>query len=131
MNKLLANVLFGMGAAALVLTNKPSLARKAKYQLLYSVRADVGQEDTVYRSMGIFEGDAAGDRIKYTADVPMAAAKGIRAVAAMVSEANKSGHQHRQYHSCLLELGLVLCNVSASGRSPPSLLQTNYYIVCW
>jgi hypothetical protein len=34
--------------------------------------------------MGIFEGDAAGDRIKYTADVPMAAAKGIRSAVAMV-----------------------------------------------
>jgi dTDP-4-amino-4,6-dideoxygalactose transaminase len=45
MNKFLANSLFGMGAAALVLTNKPSLARKAKYQLLHSVRAHVGQDD--------------------------------------------------------------------------------------
>jgi len=39
----------------------------------------------VYRSMGIFEGDAAGDRIKYNEDVPMAAAKGIRAAVAMVA----------------------------------------------
>jgi hypothetical protein len=45
MNKFLANGLFGMGAAALVLTNKPSLARKAKYQLMHSVRAHVGQDD--------------------------------------------------------------------------------------
>jgi hypothetical protein len=45
MNKFLANGLFGMGAAALVLTNKPSLARKAKYKLLHSVRAHVGQDD--------------------------------------------------------------------------------------
>ena len=34
--------------------------------------------------MGIFEGDAAGDRIKYTADVPMAVTKGIRSAVAMV-----------------------------------------------
>jgi len=85
MNKFLANGLFGMGAAALLLTNKPSLARKAKYQLLHSTRAHVGQDDRVYRSMGIFEGDPAGDRIKYNADVPMAAAKGIRAAVAMVA----------------------------------------------
>jgi 3-ketoacyl-CoA synthase len=45
MNKFLANGLFGMGAAALVLTNKPSLVRKAKYQLMHSVRAHVGQDD--------------------------------------------------------------------------------------
>jgi hypothetical protein len=45
MNKFLANGLFGMGAAALVLTNKPSLVRKAKYQLRHSVRAHVGQDD--------------------------------------------------------------------------------------
>lgn len=38
MNKALANTLFGMGAAALLLTNKPSLARQAKYKLLHSVR---------------------------------------------------------------------------------------------
>jgi hypothetical protein len=45
MNKFLANSLFGMDAAALVLTNKPSLARKAKYQLRHFVRAHVGQDD--------------------------------------------------------------------------------------
>jgi hypothetical protein len=38
--------------------------------------------------MGIFEGDAAGDRIKYNEDVPMAAAKGIRAAVAMVGAHN-------------------------------------------
>jgi hypothetical protein len=40
--------------------------------------------------MGIFEGDAAGDRIKYNADVPMAAAKGIRAAVAIVGRSNIS-----------------------------------------
>uniref|UniRef100_A0A383V531 FAE domain-containing protein n=1 Tax=Tetradesmus obliquus TaxID=3088 RepID=A0A383V531_TETOB len=84
-SKFLANALFGMGAAALVLTNKRSLAGKAKYKLLHSARAHVGQDDKVYRSMGIFEGDPAGDCIKYTADVPMAAAAGIRAAMAMVA----------------------------------------------
>jgi hypothetical protein len=83
-SKSVANVLFGMGAAALVLTNKRSLARKAKYKLMHSVRAHVGQDDRVYHSMGIFEGDADGGRIKYTADVPMAATKAIRAAVSMV-----------------------------------------------
>eukprot|EP00882_Tetradesmus_deserticola_P018890 GHRQ01020298.1.p1 GENE.GHRQ01020298.1~~GHRQ01020298.1.p1 ORF type:complete len:130 (-),score=36.15 GHRQ01020298.1:447-836(-) len=86
MGKSLGNAVFGMGAAALVLTNKPSLARRAKYKLLHSTRVHVGQDDRVYRSMGIFEDDPAGARIKYTADVPMAAAKGIRAAVSRVGE---------------------------------------------
>jgi len=45
----------------------------------------VGQDDRIYRSMGIFESDEAGERVKYTQDVPMAAAKAIRAAVTKVS----------------------------------------------
>jgi 3-ketoacyl-CoA synthase len=75
-----------MGAAAVVLTNKPSLAASAKYELLHSVRAHVGQDDKAYRAMGIFTSYADGEaKIGYNQDVPMAASKAIMAAVTMVS----------------------------------------------
>lgn len=84
---LLANGLFGMGAAAMLLTNKPSLAKRAKYQLLHTVRVHVGQDDKVYRSMGMFGSDepqCGNAKIRYNQDVPMSASKAIRAAMAKV-----------------------------------------------
>ena len=52
--------------------------------------------------MGIFEGDPAGDRIKYNADVPMAAAKGIRSAVAMVGSSLRAAvrPRQRQHQGC-------------------------------
>eukprot|EP00878_Enallax_costatus_P021735 GHUV01023026.1.p1 GENE.GHUV01023026.1~~GHUV01023026.1.p1 ORF type:complete len:468 (+),score=135.06 GHUV01023026.1:122-1525(+) len=87
-SRLLANGLFGMGAAALLLTNKHSLAKRAKYQLLHTVRVHVGQDDSVYRSMGTFESDeqhCGNARIRFNQDVPLSASKAIRAAVAKVA----------------------------------------------
>lgn len=45
---LVANAIFRMGGAAVLCTNKPSLASKAKYQLLHNVRVHTGQDDAAY-----------------------------------------------------------------------------------
>ncbi|GIL44643.1 hypothetical protein Vafri_2162 [Volvox africanus] len=48
-HRLVTNVLFRMGAAAMVLTNKPSLARRAKYRLDHRVRVHIGASDDAYK----------------------------------------------------------------------------------
>jgi 3-ketoacyl-CoA synthase len=49
---LVANTLFRMGGAAILFTNKPNLARSAKYQLLHNVRVHTGADDESYGCMG-------------------------------------------------------------------------------
>ncbi|KAG2441061.1 hypothetical protein HXX76_003914 [Chlamydomonas incerta] len=44
-HRLVTNLLFRMGGAAVCLTNKPALRRRAKYELLHRVRVHTGQSD--------------------------------------------------------------------------------------
>jgi len=46
---LVANAIFRMGGAAVLMTNKPALMRQSKYQLTHSVRIHTGQDDAAYR----------------------------------------------------------------------------------
>lgn len=46
---LVANAIFRMGGAAVLMTNKPALIKKSKYQLMHSVRIHTGQDDAAYR----------------------------------------------------------------------------------
>ncbi len=48
-HRLVTNVLFRMGAAAMVLTNKPALARRSKYKLEHRVRVHIGSTDDAYK----------------------------------------------------------------------------------
>lgn len=38
-----------MGGAAALFTNKPSLASRAKYELLHTVRVHTGADDSAYK----------------------------------------------------------------------------------
>ena len=55
---LVANAIFRMGGAAVLMTNKPALIKKSKYQLMHSVRIHTGQDDAAYRCVGNFAGGA-------------------------------------------------------------------------
>ena len=46
---LIPNTLFRMGGAAMLLTNKWSERRRAKYELLHCVRVHLGADDTGYK----------------------------------------------------------------------------------
>ena len=46
---MVANAIFRMGGAAVMLTNRPAARRTAKYQLMHNVRMHTGQDDGAYR----------------------------------------------------------------------------------
>jgi len=46
---LVANAIFRMGGAAMLMTNKPSLYSRCKYELLHADRVHTGQDDTAYK----------------------------------------------------------------------------------
>ncbi|XP_073139598.1 3-ketoacyl-CoA synthase 11-like [Henckelia pumila] len=48
-SKLLANCLFRMGGAAILLSNKSSDRRRSKYELLHTIRTHHGADDTAYK----------------------------------------------------------------------------------
>lgn len=83
---LLANVLFRMGGAALLFTNKRHLSGargrlSPKYQLLHSASVHMAADDRVYRSMGMFKEDEQGlCKAGFTFDTPSAASKAVTAV---------------------------------------------------
>ena len=45
------NMLFRMGAAGMLFSNKASMAQVAKYDLLYNHRVHIGANDDAYRSV--------------------------------------------------------------------------------
>lgn len=47
--RLLPNIIFRMGAAAVLLSNKPSMARCAKYELVHNVRVCSARREAAYR----------------------------------------------------------------------------------
>ncbi|PNH05138.1 3-ketoacyl-CoA synthase 17 [Tetrabaena socialis] len=48
-HRLVSNLLFRMGASAVLLTNKPSLRAKAKYRLLHRCRVHSGPSDEAFK----------------------------------------------------------------------------------
>ena len=90
----LADVLFGMGAAATLLTNRPSMIKVAKYQLLHSETVNIGADDVAYRSMGRWgETNTGIAALAFNTDVPGSAQKAIQAVV------KKVGNGFFGYHS--------------------------------
>jgi len=50
-HRLVANVIFRMGAAAILFSNKPSMAARAKYRMHHTARVHVGQSDDAYTAI--------------------------------------------------------------------------------
>ncbi len=48
-HRLVTNMLFRMGAAAMLFSNRPSMARAAKYELEHCYRTHIGASDEAYR----------------------------------------------------------------------------------
>jgi 3-ketoacyl-CoA synthase len=46
---MVANAIFRMGGAAILMTNSPRWRSRAKYQLSHSVRVHTGQDDESYK----------------------------------------------------------------------------------
>jgi hypothetical protein len=79
---LVANAIFRMGGAGMLMTNKPALARQSKYQLMHSVRIHTGQDDAAYRCVkGVC-----------VCHCRQSAAQAARAAAAANSREARNGH---------------------------------------
>ncbi|KXZ56245.1 hypothetical protein GPECTOR_1g213 [Gonium pectorale] len=76
-HRLVTNVLFRMGAAASILTNKPSLARKAKYSLEHRVRVHMGASDPAYKCIWYGPDSEGLNGIYLGLDVVKEASKGL------------------------------------------------------
>ncbi|KAL9142265.1 hypothetical protein ABFS82_14G157800 [Erythranthe guttata] len=58
-SKLLSNLLFRMGGAAILLSNRPSDRRTSKYELTHTLRTHLGSNDRAYKSV-LQQVDATG-----------------------------------------------------------------------
>ena len=52
-HRLVTNMLFRMGAAAMLFSNKPAMGRRAKYDLVYNHRTHIAASDEAYRRAGL------------------------------------------------------------------------------
>jgi len=74
---MVANAIFRMGGAAILLTNRSNAARTAKYQLMQNVRVHTGQDDESYGCMG-WGPDADGvNGVYLRKSIPAQAAKAL------------------------------------------------------
>ncbi|PNH05133.1 3-ketoacyl-CoA synthase 6 [Tetrabaena socialis] len=76
-HRLVTNVLFRMGAAAVLLTNKPSLRAKAKYRLLHRFRVHLGASDDAYKCIWYGPDSEGLNGIYLGMDVVKEASKGL------------------------------------------------------
>ena len=75
------NILFGMGCAAVLMTNRPDMIKRAKYKLIHSERVTIAADEKAFKCMGRWGDDINGTAGGYfNTDVPAAAQKAIRAV---------------------------------------------------
>jgi 3-ketoacyl-CoA synthase len=74
-----ANCLFRMGGAAVLLTNKASYARTAKYRLQYNVRVHTGQDDESYGCMAWGPDGTGINAVHLGKNVPKCAAGALNA----------------------------------------------------
>jgi 3-ketoacyl-CoA synthase len=74
---MVANAIFRMGGAAILLSNQARYYSTAKYELLHNVRAHTGQDDASYNCMG-WGPDAKGiNGVYLRKDVPVQAARAL------------------------------------------------------
>jgi len=74
---MVANAIFRMGGAAIVMTNKPQARYYAKYQLCHNVRVHTGQDDGAYTCMGWGPDKDGVNGVYLRKDVPIQAARAL------------------------------------------------------
>ncbi|KAL6763254.1 FAE1/Type III polyketide synthase-like protein-domain-containing protein [Haematococcus lacustris] len=79
-SRMVANVIFRMGGAAIALTNKPSLRARAKYELVAASRVHTGADDDSYNCMSWGPDKAGINGVYLGFNVVDAAGKAIKAV---------------------------------------------------
>ncbi|KAJ9525632.1 FAE1/Type III polyketide synthase-like protein-domain-containing protein [Haematococcus lacustris] len=79
-SRMVANVIFRMGGAAIALTNKPSLRSRAKYELVAASRVHTGADDDAYGCMSWGPDKAGINGVYLGFNVVDAAGKAIKAV---------------------------------------------------
>ncbi|XP_042052234.1 3-ketoacyl-CoA synthase 2-like [Salvia splendens] len=75
---LLSNCIFRMGGAAVLLSNRPSDRRRAKYQLLHTVRTHTGSDDRSHACVFQQEDDAKRLGVALSKDLMAVAASALR-----------------------------------------------------
>ncbi|KAI8468058.1 MAG: FAE1/Type III polyketide synthase-like protein-domain-containing protein [Monoraphidium minutum] len=79
---LVSNVIFRSGGAAMLMTNKPSLYSRCKYELHSSTRVHTGQDDTAYKCISWGPDEEGFNGVYLGKDVPVQAGKMLEAVIA-------------------------------------------------
>jgi 3-ketoacyl-CoA synthase len=74
---MVANAIFRMGGAAVLLTNAPALYGRCKYQLMHNERVHTGQDDSAYTCMGWGPDKEGVNGVYLRKDVPVQAAKAL------------------------------------------------------
>ncbi|KAI8477402.1 MAG: FAE1/Type III polyketide synthase-like protein-domain-containing protein [Monoraphidium minutum] len=74
---MVANAIFRMGGAAVLLSNQPRFARSAKYELVHNVRVHTGADDGSYTCMGWGPDKEGVNGVFLRKDVPLQAAKAL------------------------------------------------------
>ncbi|GBF90942.1 hypothetical protein Rsub_03797 [Raphidocelis subcapitata] len=74
---MVANAIFRMGGAAILLSNQARYYSTAKYELLHNVRAHTGQDDGAYTCMGWGPDKKGVNGVYLRKDVPVQAAKAL------------------------------------------------------
>lgn len=74
---MVANAIFRMGGAAVLLSNRPEHYSSAKYELLHNARAHTGQDDDAYRCMGWGPDRDGVNGVWLRKDVPLQAARAL------------------------------------------------------
>ncbi|GBF90415.1 hypothetical protein Rsub_03411 [Raphidocelis subcapitata] len=79
---LVSNAIFRAGGAAMIMTNKPSLYSRCKYELHSSTRVHTGQDDAAYRCISWGPDEEGINGVYLSKDVPIQAGKMLQAVIA-------------------------------------------------
>ena len=82
---LVSNAIFRMGGAAMLMTNKPELYGRCKYELQHSVRVHTGQDDTAYNCISWGPDPDGVNGVYLGKDVPQEAGRMLQAVIAKVT----------------------------------------------
>ena len=75
---LISNCLFRLGGAAVLLSNKSSDRRRAKYKLVHVVRTHMGADDTAYRCVSQEQDDAGKTGVSLSKDLISIAGKALK-----------------------------------------------------
>ncbi|KIY93827.1 3-ketoacyl-CoA synthase 5 [Monoraphidium neglectum] len=93
---LVANAIFRMGGAAMLMTNKPSLYSRCKYELQYAERVHTGQDDASFKCISWGPDEDGINGVFLGKDVPVEAGKMLQAVIAKVTPKIMSWGQYAE-----------------------------------